>query len=205
MTSSLRNMKISKSVLRNMQAISMIFSRLPPQVWHEAAFTRIAGVWGEVVFPEKCLVTNNNLVAGKVCIHTKCMELIQVSMPVIIDEVHVCIRIREIPGECDEIFKPETSIVKDSYDDSTTSHGDDLDTQDDDEDEDEDDDEDDLFDDNYKDDTDNELFLNGDADYLMHDGGWIREDGRVVARTTSIWTAGVTIMWMAMLIAWKTT
>ncbi|GJU72249.1 transcriptional regulator TAC1-like protein [Tanacetum coccineum] len=46
-------------------------------------------------------------------------------------------------------------------------------------DEDEDDDEDDLFDDNYGDDIDNELFLNGDADYLMHDGGWIREDDRV--------------------------
>ncbi|GKE14931.1 hypothetical protein Tco_1422508 [Tanacetum coccineum] len=64
--------------------------------------------------------------------------------------------------------------VKDSYDDSTTSHEDDSDTQD--------DDEDDLFNDNYRDDTDNELFLNGDADYLMHDGDgfvwmivWLRE------------------------------
>nr|GEY67534.1 cytochrome P450 [Tanacetum cinerariifolium] len=151
----------------------------PPQAWHKAAFTRIAGVWGEVVFLEKCLVTNNNLVAGKVCIHTKCMEFIQVSIPVIIDEIHVCIRIHEILGECDEIYKPETSIVKDSYDDSTTSHGDDSDTQDDDEDKDGDEDEDDLFDDNYGDDTDNELFLNGDADYLMHDGGWIREEDRV--------------------------
>nr|GEX80086.1 hypothetical protein [Tanacetum cinerariifolium] len=102
-----------------------------------------------------------------------------VSIPVIIDEIHVCIRIHEILGECDEIYKPETSIVKDSYDDSTTSHGDDSDTQDDDKDKDGDDDEDDLFDDNYGDDTDNELFLNGDADYLMHDVGWIREDDRV--------------------------
>ncbi|GKA70901.1 hypothetical protein Tco_0777040 [Tanacetum coccineum] len=46
-------------------------------------------------------------------------------------------------------------------------------------DEDEDDDEDDLFEDNYEDNIDNELFLNGDADYLMHDGGWIREDDHV--------------------------
>ncbi|GJY19116.1 hypothetical protein Tco_0390607 [Tanacetum coccineum] len=69
-------------------------------------------------------------------------------MPVIIDEVHVCISIHEIP-----------------------------DTQD--NDEDEDDDKDELFDDNYGDDIDNELFLNGNADYLIHDGGWIREDDRV--------------------------
>nr|GEZ22688.1 hypothetical protein [Tanacetum cinerariifolium] len=27
--------------------------------------------------------------------------------------------------------------------------------------------------------TDNELFLDGDADYLMHDGGWIRKDDHV--------------------------
>ncbi|GKD64021.1 hypothetical protein Tco_1306129 [Tanacetum coccineum] len=53
-------------------------------------------------------------------------------------------------GECDEIYKPETSIVKDSDDDSTTCHGVDYDTQD--NDEDEDDDEDELFDDNYGDD-----------------------------------------------------
>ncbi|GKC18140.1 hypothetical protein Tco_1014922 [Tanacetum coccineum] len=98
-------------------------------------------------------------------------------MPVTIGEVHVCIRIREILSECNEICKPETSIVKDTGDDSTSSHGDDSDTQDDDEDE--DNDEDDLFDDNYGDDTDNELFLNGNADYLMHDGGWIREDDHV--------------------------
>ncbi|GKE37593.1 hypothetical protein Tco_1460998, partial [Tanacetum coccineum] len=40
-------------------------------------------------------------------------------------------------------------------------------------------DEDDLFDDNYGDDTDNELFLFGDADYIMHDSGWICEDDHV--------------------------
>ncbi|GKB39584.1 RNA-directed DNA polymerase, eukaryota [Tanacetum coccineum] len=67
--------------------------------------------------------------------------------------------------------------LKDTDDDSTSSHGNDSDTQDDDDDE--DNDEDDLFDDNYRDDTDNELFLNGDADYLMYDGGWIREDDHV--------------------------
>ncbi|GKC17786.1 RNA-directed DNA polymerase, eukaryota [Tanacetum coccineum] len=39
---------------------------LPPQAWHEAAFTRIAGDWGEIVFPEKCNYNSNNLVAGKV-------------------------------------------------------------------------------------------------------------------------------------------
>ncbi|GKA33590.1 hypothetical protein Tco_0720019 [Tanacetum coccineum] len=38
---------------------------------------------------------------------------------------------------------------------------------------------DDLFGDNYGDDTDNELFSNGDAEYLMHDGRWIREDVHV--------------------------
>ncbi|GKD79207.1 hypothetical protein Tco_1341828 [Tanacetum coccineum] len=38
---------------------------LPPQAWHEAAFTRITGEWGEVVFPEECNENNFNLVAGK--------------------------------------------------------------------------------------------------------------------------------------------
>ncbi|GJR37945.1 hypothetical protein Tco_1213629 [Tanacetum coccineum] len=74
----------------------------------------------------------------------------------------------------DALRHKRTSIIKDSDDDSTTSHGVDSDTQDNDEDEIKN--KDDLFDDNYGDDIDNELFLNGDADYLMHDGGWIRED-----------------------------
>ncbi|GKE17642.1 hypothetical protein Tco_1425219 [Tanacetum coccineum] len=83
---------------------------LPPQAWHEAVFTCIAGVWGEVVFPEKCNPNKNNLVAGKVCLRTKHMEYIQANMPVLIDGVHVCIRIRELLGECDDIYRSETPI-----------------------------------------------------------------------------------------------
>ncbi|GJY33438.1 RNA-directed DNA polymerase, eukaryota [Tanacetum coccineum] len=83
---------------------------LPPQAWHEEAFTCIAGVWGEVVFPEKCNPNKNNLVAGKVCLRTKHMEYIQANMPVLINGVHVCIRIRELLGECDDICRSETPI-----------------------------------------------------------------------------------------------
>nr|GEX64005.1 hypothetical protein [Tanacetum cinerariifolium] len=53
-------------------------------------------------------------------------------------------RIHEIPSKCDEICKPETPIAKDT-DDSTSIHGDNSDSQD--------NNEDDLFDDNYGDDT----------------------------------------------------
>ncbi|GKG55910.1 hypothetical protein Tco_0574804, partial [Tanacetum coccineum] len=35
------------------------------------------------------------------------MEHIQHNIPVLIDEIHVCVRIREILGECDEVFEAE--------------------------------------------------------------------------------------------------
>nr|GEU58809.1 RNA-directed DNA polymerase, eukaryota [Tanacetum cinerariifolium] len=49
----------------NSQANDTCRLGLPPHAWHEAAFTRIARVWGDVMFPKKCNENNNNLVAGK--------------------------------------------------------------------------------------------------------------------------------------------
>nr|GFA15653.1 cytochrome P450 [Tanacetum cinerariifolium] len=94
---------------------------LPPQAWHEAAFTRIARVWREVIYQEKCSDRNNNLVSGKVCILTKNMDLINHNMPIIIDEVHTCIRIREIPGECNEFFAEEKLEDSDTEEDYNTN------------------------------------------------------------------------------------
>ncbi|GKD90472.1 hypothetical protein Tco_1365979, partial [Tanacetum coccineum] len=85
----------------------ILIEGIPPQAWHEADFLQIAGNWGEIILPEKCNPTRNNLVAGKVFIRTKIMEVIQHTMPIIVDGVHVCIRIREIIGECNELLPPE--------------------------------------------------------------------------------------------------
>ncbi|PWA43470.1 endonuclease/exonuclease/phosphatase family protein [Artemisia annua] len=96
---------------------------LPPHAWHEASFTRIASTWGEIIFPEKCNPSKNNLVAGKVCIRTTCMELIQTTMPILVDGVHICVRIHEIQGECDEICRSENKTDNESDNDSCTNHG----------------------------------------------------------------------------------
>ncbi|GJZ18112.1 RNA-directed DNA polymerase, eukaryota [Tanacetum coccineum] len=87
--------------------LDSICEGLPPHAWHEAAFTRIAGEWGEVIFPKKCNPQNINQMAGKVCVRTKCIEIIQHNLPVTIDGNHVCVRVRELVGECDEIWQRE--------------------------------------------------------------------------------------------------
>nr|GFA81953.1 RNA-directed DNA polymerase, eukaryota [Tanacetum cinerariifolium] len=140
---------------------------LPPHVWHEVAFTRIAGIYGHVIFPEKCNKNNNNnLVFGKVCILTKNMDLIQHNMPIIIDEVHFCVRIQEIQGECDEIFLVENSESYELDDDRTTVQDEQGDSNDENNEED---------DDEYLDDVDlmldNEHGVIGDLS-----GGWIRNE-----------------------------
>ncbi|PWA61854.1 hypothetical protein CTI12_AA369250 [Artemisia annua] len=94
---------------------------LPPQAWHEANFTRIAQAWGEIIFPEKCKTNNLNLVAGKVCIRTKCMDFIQHNMPVLVDGMHTCVRIRELIGECYELC-PATATT--SNEQVSTNYGD---------------------------------------------------------------------------------
>ncbi|GJU58061.1 hypothetical protein Tco_1235827 [Tanacetum coccineum] len=143
---------------------------LPPQAWHEAAFTRIAGIWGEVIFRETYNPNNNNLVAGKVCIQTKCMEIIQHNMPVIVDNTHVCVRIREIQGECDEILPLEKNLQTDS-DIESTDNNDNVDYEDEEnKGEDEDVDED-LFDEG----TDGDLFCNELNEVFKYGGGWIQE------------------------------
>ncbi|GJT29449.1 putative RNA-directed DNA polymerase, eukaryota, reverse transcriptase zinc-binding domain protein [Tanacetum coccineum] len=133
---------------------------LPPQAWHEAAFTRIASTWGEVKFPETCDTKNINLVAGKVCIRTRCMELIQHNLPVTIEGIHVCVRICKLVGECHEIWVPDKLVAKDVDDNSTNKN----DT----------DDEEDLYDDGSDCDFFDEDYQN-DVDYPLG-GGWIRED-----------------------------
>ncbi|GJW02346.1 RNA-directed DNA polymerase, eukaryota [Tanacetum coccineum] len=148
---------------------------LPPQAWHEAAFTRIARIWGEVILPEKCNENNNNLVAGKVCILTKCMLHIQHNIPVLIDEIHVYVRVREILGECDEIFTAEKTTSesvfdKDHFGDNDDEadnenqldkdHGEDME------------DEDDIFDDG----SECDIFLQQDFDNYQGEGGWIRDE-----------------------------
>ncbi|GJV97612.1 hypothetical protein Tco_1549189 [Tanacetum coccineum] len=78
-------------------------------------------------FPDKCDPKNNNLVSGKVCIRTKNMDFIQHNRPVIVDGVHICVRIREIHGERDEIFKdvPTGNTSLDDEDSSTNNDGND--------------------------------------------------------------------------------
>ncbi|GJV19481.1 hypothetical protein Tco_1368501 [Tanacetum coccineum] len=144
---------------------------LPPQAWHEAAFTRLAGEWGEVIFPETCNTNSLNLVAGKVFIRTKCMEIIQHNMPVIIDDIHVCVRIRELIGECNEIC-PAKKVEYDDHtsssdDDSVTNH--DINTNGHESHEGNSDDDEDYF---YDGGSGNELFL----DTYRHGGGWIRDE-----------------------------
>ncbi|PWA81363.1 RNA-directed DNA polymerase, eukaryota [Artemisia annua] len=107
---------------------------LPPQAWHEAAFTRIAKDWGEIVFPEKCDDSNNNLVTGRVCIRTSHMDFIQHTLPVIVDGVNVCVRVREIPDECDEFIppvKPVSTEEDDENDEVATNQRDDEDDEED--------------------------------------------------------------------------
>ncbi|PWA37258.1 hypothetical protein CTI12_AA592350 [Artemisia annua] len=136
---------------------------LPPQAWHEAAFTRIAKDWGEIVFPEKCDDSNNNLVTGRVCIRTSHMDFIQHTLPVIVDGVNVCVRVREIPDECDEFIppvKPVSTKEDDENDEVATNQRDDED------------DEEDLYDD----DSDSGMFYDDRADEYKNEGGWIKND-----------------------------
>ncbi|GKA99178.1 RNA-directed DNA polymerase, eukaryota, partial [Tanacetum coccineum] len=140
---------------------------LPPQAWHEAAFTRIARIWGDVIYPENCLDRNNNLVSGKVCILTKNMDLINHNMPIIINEVHTCVRIREIPGECNVFFTEEKLEDSDTEEDYNTNPN--IDTKKNAHNEDEDDDND-LFDDS----SDCDMFLGEELG--SQSGGWIKDD-----------------------------
>ncbi|GKE15107.1 hypothetical protein Tco_1422684 [Tanacetum coccineum] len=121
---------------------------LPPHAWHEAAFTHIAGTWGEV--------------AGKVCIRTKCMEVIQHNMLVVIDEVHFCVRIKEIMGECDE-----KTIVSKSDEDYSSSNDDSsgkevVHSEED--------------DDDFYDDGSDYNFFTDEVNEIQGGGGWIRND-----------------------------
>ncbi|GKC30767.1 RNA-directed DNA polymerase, eukaryota [Tanacetum coccineum] len=116
---------IKLKYLGGLHALLISIEGLPPQAWYESAFTRLAREWGEVIFPETCNTNSLNSVAGKVCMRTKCMEIIQHNMPVIIDDIHVCVRIRELIGECKEICsskKDEYDHTSNRDDDSITNH-----------------------------------------------------------------------------------
>ncbi|GJW37559.1 RNA-directed DNA polymerase, eukaryota [Tanacetum coccineum] len=132
-----------------------------------AAFTHIAGTWGEVIFPETCNKNSNNLVAGKVCIHTKCMEVIQHNMPVVIDDEHFCVRIKKIMGECDEVLSDEKSTDTELDEDCTSSNDDSFGKEDVQSEEDDDD-----F---YDDGSDCNLFMD-EVNEIQGGGGWIQND-----------------------------
>ncbi|GJQ92683.1 hypothetical protein Tco_0003822 [Tanacetum coccineum] len=56
----------------------------------------------------------------KVCIRTKHMDIIQVNMPIFVDGVHICIRIRELLGESHELFFKEHGTNSKIDDESAT-------------------------------------------------------------------------------------
>ncbi|GJT55582.1 hypothetical protein Tco_0990636 [Tanacetum coccineum] len=103
---------------------------------------------------------NTNLVAGKVCIRTRCMKLIQHNLLVTVEGIHVCVRIHELVGECHEIWVLDKLVAK-GVDEKSTNKNDT-------------DDEEDLYDDGSDCDFFNKDFQN-DVDYPLG-GGWIRED-----------------------------
>nr|GEZ29398.1 hypothetical protein [Tanacetum cinerariifolium] len=95
------------------------------------------------------------------------MDLIQHNMPIIINEVHFCVKFREIQGECDEIFPVEKSESYESDDDQTTVKDKPGDNNDDNNEEDDDD---------YLDDDDFDVDLMLDNEHgVIGDlsGGWI--------------------------------
>ncbi|GJV26076.1 putative reverse transcriptase domain-containing protein [Tanacetum coccineum] len=104
------------------------------------------------------------------------MELTQVNMPVVIDDTHICVRIREIMGECDEALLPEASTTAendygtDEEDEYATDNdgGDDTEVE-----ETVDCSDEDLYDDG----SECDLFLDDDVVNIEHQmgGGWIRE------------------------------
>ncbi|GKC10162.1 hypothetical protein Tco_1001772 [Tanacetum coccineum] len=54
-------------------------------------------------------------------LRTKHIELIHHNMPVIINDIHTCVRIREIMGECDDVFTDENIKDSDTEDDYNSS------------------------------------------------------------------------------------
>ncbi|GKA12792.1 RNA-directed DNA polymerase, eukaryota [Tanacetum coccineum] len=50
------------------------------------------------------------------------MDFILCNMQVTIDDVHVCVRIREIMGECEEVFLPEKQMASDSEDECSSNN-----------------------------------------------------------------------------------
>ncbi|GKD26831.1 RNA-directed DNA polymerase, eukaryota [Tanacetum coccineum] len=115
------------------------------------------------------LTSKNNLVAGKVCIRTKHMEFIQTNMPVLVDGVHVCLRIREIQGECDEIYTSKKTanssypVKEDEASINRVEQKEDSDTDD--------------FDDDA---SDEELFMDKCEKEYLNEGDWIRSNSQEV-------------------------
>nr|GEY81801.1 cytochrome P450 [Tanacetum cinerariifolium] len=82
---------------------------LPPHAWHEAAFSRIARSLGDIIILETCNSTSNNQVARNVCVRTKCMNVILHTMPILVDDSHMYIRVCKIIGEDNVLLPLETS------------------------------------------------------------------------------------------------
>ncbi|GKB38590.1 hypothetical protein Tco_0883532 [Tanacetum coccineum] len=128
---------------------------LPPHAWHEATFSCIASSWGYIIVPETCNSTSNNLVAGKVYVRTKCMNVILHTMPILVDDNHMCIRVREIIGEGNVLLLLETSSNASSNACSSKSKDEN---------------------DDYDDKSNCEFFIEGLNKELENGGGWIEEE-----------------------------
>ncbi|GJU35692.1 hypothetical protein Tco_1184046 [Tanacetum coccineum] len=112
------------------------------------------------------------------------MDLIQVNMPVLVDGTHVCIRIPEMVGECDEICKPETLDESQADSDSVTTHGSDDNENTSNGDKDningvnhgDNENVDDFLDDGFEDGSNcSNMFFIDKEDAYQNGGGWIRE------------------------------
>nr|GEX23246.1 hypothetical protein [Tanacetum cinerariifolium] len=79
-------------------------------------------------------------------------------MPVLVGGVHTCIRVCEIRGECDEIYRSENKTDNESDNDSCTNHSQNMD------------------DDGDANEEDNDFQDGYDYSPFINEGGWIRED-----------------------------
>ncbi|GKE24882.1 hypothetical protein Tco_1436394 [Tanacetum coccineum] len=93
------------------------------------------------------------------------MELIQTTIPILVDGVHTCIRVCEILGECDEICGSKNKIDNESDNDSCTNHGENVD-----------DDDGENGEDGDANEEDDDIQDGDDYSPFINEGGWIRED-----------------------------
>ncbi|KAL4559184.1 hypothetical protein LXL04_031318 [Taraxacum kok-saghyz] len=74
---------------------SISITGLPPQAWVPEAFSKVAKVWGEVLVPEQCHVSNWDIHKGKVILLTDSMEFINGKVEAIVDETKFPVWVKE--------------------------------------------------------------------------------------------------------------